>query len=176
MHSLYCRTYTLCHWKSMSVQSQICLWGQGTLHMQQNLRGKRPTIMHGIAGRSLEDRATAGFPLTKNYLWLGAPSVILVHLAPVSSFPGPSSIPAQDPARLPSRRLRSLVYAANLGTVHCWTRHVKVGNTFPRVKHRKSEPWQTLVSQARPSAALIAFSMQRDRPLRNGMKGSDLRD
>lgn len=69
---------------------------------QQNLRGKRPTIMHGIAGRSLEDRATAGFLLTKNYLWLGAPSVILVHFAPVSSFPGPSSIPAQDPGRLPS--------------------------------------------------------------------------
>ena len=26
---------------------------------------KRPTIMHGIAGRSLEDRATAAFPLLK---------------------------------------------------------------------------------------------------------------
>ena len=49
---------------------------------QQNLHAwKRPTIMHGIAGRSLEDRGTAGFPLTKNYLWLGAPSVILVHFA-----------------------------------------------------------------------------------------------
>ena len=163
----------------MSVQSQICLWGQGTLHMQQNLRGKRPTIMHGIAG-SLEDRATAGFPLTKNYLWLGAPSVILVHLAPVSSFPGPSSIPAQDPGRLPSiQNLDWEVWCMRQTweqCIICWTRHVKVGNTFPRVKHRKSEPWQTLVSQARPSAALIAFSMQRDRPLRNGMKGSDLRD
>ena len=42
---------------------------------QQNLRGNR-SIMHGITGRSLEDRATAGFPLTKNYLRLGIPSLV----------------------------------------------------------------------------------------------------